>query len=258
MAESESTVRLSRAGAAWRIGWTIATILVVQSLVLAVAVLPVFAVWSVLASWSAGAPLLRAVLFSVTLAPSYAIFALTLMIVSALTTRLLGWQSPPNAEMRIAEMGWPVLGWMRYMVAIHLVRVFAGLLLKGSPVWTAYLRLEGARLGRRVYVNSLAVSDYNLLEFGDGVVIGADVHIAGHTVERGIVKTASVRLGRDVLIGIGSVIDIGIEAGDGCHVAALSFVPKYMKLDAGATYGGIPVRRLDSGGNRHQPGPPAR
>ncbi len=132
------------------------------------------------------------------------------------------------------------------MVAIHVVRVFVGLLLKGSPLWTAYLRLSGARLGRRVYVNSLAISDYNLLEFGDGVVIGADAHIAGHTVERGTVKTAPVRLGRNVLIGIGTVVDVGVEAGDDCHVAALSFVPKYMKLEAGATYAGTPVRRVDS------------
>jgi serine acetyltransferase len=245
MAESRPRARASRAGAAWRITWAISTMLAVQMAVLGLSVLPVVAGWMALADWTAGRPLLRILLFSLALPPSYAIFALILMVVSAMSTRALGWKSPADAEMPIAEMGWPLLGWVRYMVAIHVVRVFAGLLFKGSPVWTAYLRLAGAKLGPRVYVNSLAVSDYNLLEFDEGVVIGADVHIAGHTVERGMVKTAPVRLGRHVLIGIGSVIDIGIDAGDGCHVAALSFVPKHMRLDAGATYAGIPVRRVD-------------
>jgi acetyltransferase-like isoleucine patch superfamily enzyme len=245
MAESGSSRRPRAGGAGWRIAWAISTVLVVQALVFAAAVFPVLAVWTALAEWTAGRPMLRAIVFSVALAPSYAVFALLLMGVSALSTRALGWKSPPDAEMSMAEVGWPVLGWIRYMIAIHVVRIFAGLLLKGSPVWTAYLRLAGARLGRRVYINSLAVSDYNLLEFGDGVVIGADVHIAGHTVERGTVKTGSVRLGRNVLIGIGTVVDIGIEAGDGCHVAALSFVPKYSKLEAGATYAGQPVRRVN-------------
>ena len=250
MAESPPAGRTRRAGAAWRIAWAIATLVVVQSLVLAVAAGPVLAGWMLLAASSGGRPLLRLVLFSLALAPSYAVFAMLLMAASAGSTRALGWRSPPDAEMPLAEVGWPLLGWMRYMVAIHVVRVFAGLLFKSSPVWTAYLRLAGARIGRRVYVNSLAVSDYNLLEFGDGVVIGADVHIAGHTVERGVVKTASVRLGRNVLVGIGSVIDIGIHAGDGCHIAALSFVPKHMTLDAGATYAGIPVRRVDGAADR--------
>jgi acetyltransferase-like isoleucine patch superfamily enzyme len=245
MAESRPAGRSPRGGATWRITWAITTVVAVQCAVLAVALLPVSIGWMWIAEWTTGSPVLRAIAFSLAFGPSYAVFALVLMAASALSARALGWRAPPNTEMQIAEMGWPLLGWVRYMVAIHVVRIFAGLLLKGSPVWTAYLRLAGARLGRRVYINSLAVSDYNLLEFGDDVVIGADVHIAGHTVERGVVKTAPVRLGRNVLIGVGSVIDIGIEAGDGCHVAALSFVPKHMKLEAGATYAGIPVRRVD-------------
>jgi acetyltransferase-like isoleucine patch superfamily enzyme len=250
MAESGSPTRPRRGGAGWRIAWAISTVVVVQMVVLGVALLPILAAWTVLISWTDGHPLLRAAVFSVAVAPSYALFAMLLMVASALSTRALGWKSPPDAEMPLAEVGWPLLGWVRYMIAIHVVRVFAGLLFKSSPVWTAYLRLAGARLGRRVYINSLAVSDYNLLDFGDGVVIGADVHIAGHTVERGVVKTAAVRLGRDVLVGIGSVVDIGIEAGDGCQIAALSFVPKYARLEAGATYAGLPVRRVDGTAER--------
>jgi acetyltransferase-like isoleucine patch superfamily enzyme len=146
--------------------------------------------------------------------------------------------------MRIADVEWPLLLWVRSMVATHLVRVFAGALFRGSPVWTAYLRLAGARLGRRVYVNSLAVTDYNLLEFGDDVVIGDDAHVSGHTVEGGVVKTAPLRLGSHVTIGLGSILGIGVEAGEGCQIAALSFVPKYSRLEGGGVFGGIPAHRL--------------
>jgi acetyltransferase-like isoleucine patch superfamily enzyme len=172
------------------------------------------------------------------------LFALSLMTLSALATRITGWRTPPDVEMRIADMEWPLLNWMRCMVAIHVVRFFAGALFRGSPIWTAYLRMEGARLGRRVYVGSLSVSDYNLLEFGDDVVIGGDAHISGHTVEGGIVKTAGVRLGRNVTVGLGSVIDIDVEVGPDCQIGALSLVPKHTKLEAGGVYVGIPVRRL--------------
>jgi carbonic anhydrase/acetyltransferase-like protein (isoleucine patch superfamily) len=117
-------------------------------------------------------------------------------------------------------------------------------LFRGSPIWTAHLRLHGARLGRRVYVNSLSVSDYNLLEFGDDVVIGADAHLSGHTVEGGVVKTAALRLGRNVTIGLGSVIEIGVDIGPECEIGALSFVPKHTKLEGGAIYVGIPATRI--------------
>lgn len=77
------------------------------------------------------------------------------------------------------------------------------------------------------------------------MVIGAEVHISGHTVEGGVLRTAGVRLGRNVTVGLGSVIDIDVEAGHDCQVGALSLVPKHTRLEAGAVYAGIPARRID-------------
>jgi acetyltransferase-like isoleucine patch superfamily enzyme len=232
--------------AAWRIGSTIVTTVAVQTMVCGAAVLPVIAIWTLLASSPGWSLTLRVVALGMVLIPSYVLFALLLMFVSALTTRALGWRTPADLTTRISDLEWPLLHWVRYMVSIHVVRFFAGGLFRGSPVWTAYLRLAGARLGRHVYVNSLAVNDYNLLDFEDGVVIGDDVHLSGHTVERGILRTGRVRLGRNVTIGVGSVVEIDVEAGDGCQVGALAVVPKHTKLAAGGTYVGIPARRIAS------------
>jgi acetyltransferase-like isoleucine patch superfamily enzyme len=233
-----------RSGVLWRIGWTVLTIGLVQIFVCAAALFPVVLIWSHLFAVTESSPMLRAVVLSVVAVPSYALFALLLMLCSAVTARALNWRTPQNLEMPIADMGWPLLQWVRSMVATHIVRFIAGGLFRGSPIWTAYLRLAGARLGHRVYVNSLAVTDYNLLEFGNDVIIGDDVHLSGHTVEGGLVKTAPVRLGSHVTIGLGSVVDVGAEIGDGCQVGALSFVPKHTRLEAGAIYAGVPVHRL--------------
>jgi hypothetical protein len=172
---------LLRTCVAARITWTIATILVVQALVCGAALFPMVMIWWLLLELTRGAETLRALVISLALVPSYVLFALLLMFVSALSVRALNWQTPADTEARIADFDWPVLTWARAMVATHLVRFVAGTLFRASPVWTAYLRLAGARLGRRVYVNSLAVTDYDLLEFGDDVVIGADAHVSGHT-----------------------------------------------------------------------------
>jgi hypothetical protein len=234
-----------RAAALGRFGWSIFTICVVQSLVCGLSVLSVLLIWSqIIVFFIESSSAVRWSVFSLAVVPSYVLFALSLMALSALATRITGWRTPADAEMRIADMEWPLLNWMRCMVSTHLVRLFAGTLFRGSPIWTAYLRMAGARLGRHVYVGSLSVSDYNLLEFGDDVVIGGDAHISGHTVEGGIVKTAGVRLGRNVTVGLGSVIDIDVEVGPDCQIGALSLVPKHTKLEAGGVYVGVPVRRI--------------
>jgi acetyltransferase-like isoleucine patch superfamily enzyme len=221
-------------------------IAIVEATVFGLAVAPVFVIWSWLASATSDDLLRRVVVFSVASAPSYVLFALGLMLFSALATRVTGARTPDAVELSIADMEWPVLRWARYMVSTHVVRVFAGLVFRGSPIWTWYLRLNGARLGRHTYVNSLFISDHNLLEFGDDVIIGADVHLSGHTIERGILKTGPVKVGRGVVIGIDTVVDIDVEFGAECQVAAMSFVPKHSRLEPGALYGGIPIRKISS------------
>jgi acetyltransferase-like isoleucine patch superfamily enzyme len=230
----------SRGAVAWRVARAVAEILVVQGTVCAAALLPITLAWHLL-PWPVS-PVARAVVVSAVLVPSYVAFALCLMGASALATAVCRLRTPADAEMRIDGLSAPLLRWVHYMVATHLVRMLAGPLFRGTPVWTGYLRLNGARFGRRVYINSLSLSDYNLLEFGDDVVIGGDVHLSGHTVEGGVVKTARVRLGHDVTIGLGSVIDIGVEIGAHTQIGALSLVPKHTRVPGNAVYVGIPIK----------------
>jgi len=236
----------------WRVLWTIVSIFIVESLVFGFAVLPAVLFWRVIQDWPLQRPretFVEPVIIAMTLVPSYLVFAVALIVLSAWSTRLLGWRTPPGGAWRITDLEWPLLNWARYMISTHVVRVLVGIFFRGSPLWTWYLRLNGARIGRGVYVNSMSISDHNLLEFGDDVVIGESVHLSGHTVERGVVKTGYVRLGRGVTVGLGSIVGIGVVAGDRCQIGALSVVPKDTALDGGATYVGVPVRRIDGAGD---------
>ena len=233
---------------AWRIAWTVATLVTVQVFACGVAAVPSVFIWLTLSATLAPDSILRLLVFSAALVPLYALFAFCLTVVSPFTLRAVGWRTPPNASMRIADLEWDLLQWVRYGASLYVVRILAGTLFRGTPIWTWHLRLNGARLGRRVYVNTLQVSDYNLLEFGDDVVIGDAVHLSGQTVEAGVVKTAAVRLERNVTIGLCSVIEIGVEIGAGAHVGALSFVPKFARLEGGIVYVGAPAAPVDQAG----------
>lgn len=234
----------SRTTIRWRIAWTILTLIVIETVVCAISALPAIIIWIRLARLTDAHPAFRVAVFAVAAMPSYVLFALCLLIVSPLAMRVTGWRTPRDVAMRIADMDWPLLDWGRSMAAIRVARVLAGTLFCGSPLWTVHLRLSGARIGRGVYINSLSVSDYNLLEFADSVVIGAGAHVSGHTVEGGIVRTGGVRLQRNVTVGIGSIIEIGVDAGANCQVGALSFVPKFTKLQEDRVYVGIPAHEL--------------
>lgn len=229
---------------AFRIVVTVVFIVVVQAVILAIAVAPsVFLSAAAIGAAPTRWPWLPLII-SVVVFPSYVLFALCLMPVSAALTRMTGARTPADAALRIADMSWPLMRWVQYMTATHLVRLFAGTLFRGSPMWTAYIRMNGARVGRRVYINTLSIVDHNLLEIGDDVTIGGDVHLSGHTVEGGMLTTAPVRIGSDVTVGLGSVIDIDVEIGSHCQIGALTLVPKHSRLEGHAVYVGIPARLI--------------
>lgn len=228
----------------WRIAWAVSTFILVEIIVCGLSAVPVVLLWLQFAKLLSANPRLQVLLLSGALIPSYIIFALALLAVSPLVLRLVGWRTPAQAEMRIADVDWQLLKFARYAAANHVVRVLAGAFFRGSPIWTFHLRLGGARLGRRVYVNSLELNDYNLLEFEDDVVIGAGAHLSGHTVEAGIVKTGRVHLGRNTTVGVNSIVEIGVTTGANCEIGALSFVPKNLTLEADAIYAGIPAKRI--------------
>lgn len=231
---------------AFRIAWTALTWIAVEIVVAGLAAFPIAVLWRWELDLTATRPWLRLTILSLSLLPSYVIFTLGFMLWSALSLRSLGWRTRANAAMRIRDLEWDLLHWARYVAASHLVRVVAGTLFRATPVWTVFLRLNGAKVGRRVYVNSLSIMDHNLLELGEGTVIGADVHLSGHTVEEGTVYTGRVRIGRNVTLGTGSVIGISVDVGDNAQIGALALVPKHSTLAGGAVYVGIPVQKVRS------------
>ncbi len=236
-----------------RVAWAVLTILLTESVILGMAVLPAVSFWTWLYDWSAIPDWAQVLVMAMAFVPAYLLFAMSVMFYSAFAARLFRWQTPPGLEERLADMSWPVLDWGRYLVTIHVVRLFGGAVFRSTPIWVMYLRLNGARIGRGTWVNSLKLMDHSLLDFGDHVVIGSDASVSGHIIERGLLKTAPVRIGNGATIGIASVIGIGAEVGDRTQVGALSVVPKYARLEPDAVYAGAPVRRL----TRDAPDPPA-
>ena len=250
MTQTESRRQGSRRRIPWsprqalRFGWTIVSIFVVESLVVGTAALPTVAFFDWHASLDLSPRILRIFIVSMALIPAYVIFAVMLMAVSALAMRVLGWRPPKEGEFEIAKLEPELCNWARYMISTYVVRTLVGPFTQATLVWTWYMRLNGAKIGRRVWVNSLGVTDHCNIELGDDVVIGAGVHLLAHTVERGVVLIAPVRVGSGSTIGINSHVQIGVDIGDSCQIGSMSLVPKFSQLRGPGTWVGLPVEKL--------------
>lgn len=96
-------------------------------------------------------------------------------------------------------------------------------------LYSAWLRLWGSRVGRRVYWTPLAeITDRSLLDIGDGAVFGHRVACYGHLIKRRhdrlILYVRRIRIGMGVLLGAGSRLGPGARIDDGVDLPLLTDV----------------------------------
>lgn len=90
-------------------------------------------------------------------------------------------------------------------------------------VFSGWLRLWGAKVGRNVYwTPGLEIADRGLLEIGDRVVIGHRVGIYSHIIKPRkqdlMLYVKKVKIGNDVFVGAGCHFAPGVVIKDGVYI----------------------------------------
>lgn len=116
--------------------------------------------------------------------------------------------------------------------------------LKGSPYIVWFYRGLGARIGRRVNLQTTFVSDWDLLDIGDDTTFGGESAVIAHVLEASQIRLMPVTIGKGVTIGRGSVVFPGATIGDRAIIGAMSLVQKGRTLPGNAVYAGTPVEKL--------------
>ncbi len=139
------------------------------------------------------------------------------------------------------------LGYVRFWLVKSLVRADPLVLFAGSPLYTGYLRLLGARIGRGVTVFSRSVPVCtDLLTIGAGSVIRKDASFSCYRAHDGVIQTGPVTLGKDTTVSAATVHDIGTSLGDGARLGHASSLHRGQSVPAGEHWHGSPAQRADA------------
>ncbi|MCM3687872.1 phosphopantetheine-binding protein [Kocuria rosea] len=138
------------------------------------------------------------------------------------------------------------LSYFRFWFVKALMRTSPLALMTGSPLTTFYLRAMGAKVGPNVTIltTHLPVCT-DLLTIGEGTVIRKDVYANGYRAHGGVIQTGAVTLGRDVIVGEGSVLDIGTTMKDGSQLGHRSTLYTGQVVPEGERWHGTPGRPTD-------------
>ena len=169
------------------------------------------------------------------------LFGLSLIVVTVILRWIL------NLKLREGEFpyfSFQAVKWAFTNSLMLIVNITFMDFMKLTPLLPFYCRLMGAKVGRRVQMNSKHLADISLLEIGDDSVIGGDAVLIGHIAEHGMLKLKKTAIGKKVTIGLGAVVMPGCRIGDGALIAARSVLAKNTVVPRYTVFAGTPAQLI--------------
>ena len=117
--------------------------------------------------------------------------------------------------------------------------------LVGTPLLPLFFRLLGARLGRGVYMDTTELTEFDLVEVGDGASLNYGSTVQTHLFEDRVMKMSHLRVGDGCTVGPMSVVLYDSEMEEGAVLGGLSLLMKGETLPAGTRWSGSPARAVD-------------
>ncbi|WP_158890714.1 Pls/PosA family non-ribosomal peptide synthetase [Amycolatopsis anabasis] len=114
----------------------------------------------------------------------------------------------------------------------------------GTPFAAPVMRLFGTRVGKRVWLNDTAMTEFDLVEIGDDAMIGENADLQTHLFEDRVMKMSLVKVEDGATVGTRAVVLYDAEVGPGAYLDAYSLVMKGEVLPGNSRWRGIPARPL--------------
>jgi len=116
--------------------------------------------------------------------------------------------------------------------------------LKGTPFLPWALRLFGVKIGRRVWLNTTDITEYDMVSIGDDTALNEDCGPQTHLFEDRVMKVGSIKIGARCSIGARSIVLYDSEIGDDVKLEPLSLVMKGETLASETEWTGSPIKAL--------------
>ena len=212
------------------------------SLIIGIAAFPsiyvIYMYWASSGSWALP---LRLLALSILLAAGFFLYAICVIFVVVVVCFIFRLKIK---EGRYYVYSTEAIKWANYNSLILIVRYTCINFLRVTPFIALFHWMMGAKIGKNVQINTAVIGDSCFLEIGDNTVVGGDVTLVAHVAEHDTLVVKKVKIGKNVTLGIMSIIMPGVEIGDKVMIVANSVLIKDTQVPSNTVWGGIPARQL--------------
>ncbi|WP_337821061.1 Pls/PosA family non-ribosomal peptide synthetase [Amycolatopsis sp. A1MSW2902] len=123
--------------------------------------------------------------------------------------------------------------------------------LDGTPFKGVLWRLLGIKVGKRLFDDGAGIIEKTLVRLGDDVTLNVGSVVQCHSQEDGGFKMDRISIGSGCTVGVGALVHYGVTMGDGSTLAPDSFLMKGTEVPDRAHWGGNPAHEIRA--DRRQP-----
>ena len=144
---------------------------------------------------------------------------------------------------RFRERTIPMWGFahFRFWVVSTLIRTSPVTLLTGTPVYTLWLRLLGARIGRGATVSGAVPVATDLVRIGARSLVHPEASLQAYRAVPGALEFGPVVIGDDCIVGEAGVLDLRTGLADGAQLGHASALRSGTTVPAGEVWDGSPA-----------------
>ncbi len=113
--------------------------------------------------------------------------------------------------------------------------------LRGTMWLPIAMRLMGVKIGKRTWLNTTDITEFDMVSIGDHTVLNEDCGPQTHLFEDRIMKIGSVDFGKNCTVGSRSIVLYDSVIEDNVNIASLSLVMKGEHLPTNTSWAGSPT-----------------
>jgi non-ribosomal peptide synthetase-like protein len=117
-------------------------------------------------------------------------------------------------------------------------------MLVGTPFLPPVLRWFGARIGRRTWIGTTYLTEFDLVEIGDNATVGTEVSLQTHLFEDRVMKMSKVTVEAGATVGTRTIVLYDAVVGTGASIGSLSLLMKGEHLPPSSQWRGIPAQSI--------------
>jgi non-ribosomal peptide synthetase-like protein len=118
------------------------------------------------------------------------------------------------------------------------------LALTGTPFIRSLWRLFGVKVGKRVFVDTTHVTEFDLVRIDDEAALNLNCGAQTHLFEDRVMKMSFLHIGPGCSVGSNSIVLYDTTMHPGSKLGSLSLLMKGESLPAQTQWAGIPAQRV--------------